>query len=103
MKVRKIASNEREIRGEWLVRQGEVQADANCRRIEALLSDHLHILGTDASGWDQLYQDPDDGRYWELTYPQSELHGGGPQLLRCLTLEEVKEKYSHIVKYQEKE
>jgi hypothetical protein len=97
MKVRKIASNERKIRGEWVVKQGVVQADGNCRRIQALLSEHLHLLGRDASGWDQLYVDPDDDRYWELTYPESELHGGGPPLLQCLTEEEAREKYSHII------
>jgi hypothetical protein len=98
MKERKIASSEREIRGEWVVKQGEVQADDNCRRIEALLAEHLHLLGSDVSGWSQLYLDPDDGRYWELTYPKSELHGGGPPLLRCLTEGEAWEKYSSIIK-----
>jgi hypothetical protein len=37
--------------------------------------------------------DPDDGRYWERTYPQSEKHGGGPPQLKCLTFQEASKKY----------
>jgi len=40
-----------------------------------------------------LYRDPDDGRYWERTYPQSELHGGGPPELRVLATEDARQKY----------
>jgi hypothetical protein len=35
-------------------------------------------LGNDQSGWDALYVDPATGKFWELTYPQGHLHGGGP-------------------------
>jgi hypothetical protein len=45
----------------------------------ALLS--MQKLGTDQSGWDTLYADPATGKFWELTYPQSHLHGGGPREL----------------------
>jgi len=47
------------------------------------------------SGWETLYRDPRDLRLWELTYPQSEMHRGGPPMLRCLclSLEEAKAKY----------
>lgn len=98
MKLRKITRDEREIHGKWIMKQGEIQADDNCRRIETLLAEHLHLIGSDATGWNHLYLDPNDGRYWELTYPESELHGGGPPMLQCLTDKEVREKYSHIVK-----
>jgi len=33
---------------------------------------------TDYNGWDVLYLDPADGRYWERILPSSEMHGGGP-------------------------
>jgi len=53
----------------------------------------LREIGRDAGGWDILYRDPQDGRYWELIYPRSHMHGGGPPELRCLTPEETEKKY----------
>jgi len=44
-------------------------------------------------GWSILYADQTDGSLWELSYPQSEMHGGGPQMLRRLTDIEAREKY----------
>jgi hypothetical protein len=44
------------------------------------------------NGWNALYRDPNDCRYWELTYPEGELHGGGPPQLRCLTADEARQK-----------
>jgi Immunity protein 27 len=44
-------------------------------------------------GWETLYRDPDDGRYWERTFPQSGSDGGGPPQLRFLTDYEAKDKY----------
>ena len=40
-----------------------------------------------------LYRDPGDGRYWELAYPNGEMHGGGPPSLIMLTEQEAKTKY----------
>ena len=37
--------------------------------------------GTDVSGWITDYRDPRSGATWQLTYPQGEMHGGGPPLL----------------------
>ena len=79
------------------MRDGRVVADETCQRINELTTSHLKELGRDSSGWDVLYRDPDDGRLWELTYPQSELQGGGPPQLRCLTTDEAKKKYSPAV------
>lgn len=97
MKIKGIASHEQEIRGEWVVKDGKVQGDENCRRIEALISNYLQRVGSDASGWAQLYLDSNDDRYWELTHPEGERHGGGPPRLACLSVEEAREKYSHIL------
>ena len=38
-------------------------------------------LSHDASGWLTLYRDPVTEQLWELDYPHSERHGGGPRLL----------------------
>lgn len=88
-----IRPEETEIRGHWIARPGGVEGDQNCQRIEELVGGHLRRMGSDASGWDVLYVDPTDGRYWELIYPESHLHGGGPPLLRHLARDEAKQKY----------
>jgi hypothetical protein len=91
-----IRSDEIEIRGSWIRRGQEVIADDNCRRIEHLIESHLKRVGHDTSGWDTLYRDPKDGRYWELIYPQSDLHGGGPPTLRHVGPDELRKKYGVV-------
>ncbi|MFL5618611.1 MAG: Imm27 family immunity protein [Gemmatimonadaceae bacterium] len=54
------------------------------RRILWLVSRRLTLLGVTEGGWRQLYQDPRDGRFWELTFPHGSLHGGGPRRLECV-------------------
>jgi Immunity protein 27 len=92
-----IDPSETSIQGKWLLREGHVVADENCAKIRKLVAAHLKKIGSDSSGWDSLYRDPDDGRLWELTYPQGELQGGGPPELRCLTADEAKAKYGPAV------
>ena len=93
----KIEPTETQITGKWLSRDRRTTADEACERIDELVRSHLRQLGRDTSGWDVLYRNPDDGRLWELTYPQSEMHGGGSPQLRCLTLDEARGKYGDIV------
>lgn len=89
-----IRPDETEIRGAWLDRGGRVEADQNCRRIEHLVHVYLKEVGRDGSGWDILYVDPADGRYWELVYPESQLQGGGPPLLAHIATPEARLKYA---------
>ena len=63
------------------------------KRIDALIHEELEKLGYDSSGWEILYRDPADGRLWELTYPQSETHGGGPRRLHVIDSAEARQKY----------
>jgi hypothetical protein len=88
-----INPSETILTGQWLLRDGRVVEDEVSERIRALTKSYLVKIGDDASGWETLYRDPNDGRYWERTYPQSELHGGGPPQLRHLTAQEAKQKY----------
>ena len=94
-----IKPSETVLTGQWILQGGRPVADDVCKRILALTSSHLVEVGRDASGWNALYRDPNDGRYWELIYPQSELQGGGPPQLRCLTADEARQKYgAQVVK-----
>ncbi|MHB1954480.1 MAG: Imm27 family immunity protein [Sulfobacillus sp.] len=88
-----INPSETVLTGQWLIQGGRPVADDVCKRIIALTTSHLREIGRDASGWNTLYRDPNDGRYWELSYPQGELHGGGPPALRHLTVEQARQKY----------
>jgi hypothetical protein len=89
----KLAPGESDLIGLWQLNGDEIVADETCKRIDWLINRHLVPVGTDPSGWDDLYRDPDDGRLWELTRPQSEMHGGGPPRLTCMTNDEARRKY----------
>lgn len=88
-----IRPEETMIVGSWVVEDGQVRDDAASRRIRQLVSAHLVELGRDPSGWETLYRDTTDGRLWELTYPQGEMQGGGPPLLRVVSAAESRAKY----------
>jgi hypothetical protein len=77
-----IKESETLIQGKWEFKNNKIEKDFNCIRIEELINNHLIKITTDDSGWDTLYQDPNDKRYWELVYLESEMHGGGPPTLR---------------------
>jgi hypothetical protein len=81
--------------GSWIVRDGRIRADSVCDRIEWLISRELQMVANSPEwgGWETLYKDPNDGRYWERTYPQGDLHGGGPPQLRLITPEQATKKY----------
>lgn len=66
-------------------------------RIHRLVSDHLQQLSTTDDGWSALFRDPQDGRYWELTYPHSAMHGGGPARLTMISRETAQQRYGEIV------
>jgi hypothetical protein len=89
----RIEPGETVIQGTWLADGSRLQADATCARIDALVCTHLHRLATSESGWDELFRDPDDGRLWELTYPDGRLHGGGPPRLECVQPAAARWKY----------
>jgi hypothetical protein len=67
--------------------------DEVTNRIDWLVEHHLVRIGSDQSGWDTLYKDPDDGRYWEHFYPHGEMQGGGPPALRLMSREDAEAKY----------
>ena len=88
-----IGPDEVEIVGSWITVNGRMtENEASCR-ISSLIETELKEVATSKDGWEKLYRDPRDGRYWELTYPRGEMQGGGPQALLLANSEKVQEKY----------
>lgn len=85
------------IEGGWLSSGGKVVADPAAQRIEGLVRGHLRQIAVIADGWAVLFKDPADGRLWELTYPQSEMHGGGPPRLENISLTAARLRYNVVV------
>jgi len=88
-----IASDEIETVGSWRMVNGRMTEDDACRRISLLIKSELQHLATTTDGWEKLYRDSRDGRYWELTYPRREMQGGGPQALTLTSPEKARQKY----------
>jgi Immunity protein 27 len=84
---------ETELVGAFLTTSGKIVPDAVCVRIQQLVEGRLEPVAVDASGWDRLHRDPTDGRLWELTYPESEMHGGGPPRLCVISPADATAKY----------
>ena len=92
----KLQANETVLIGEWQSVGDRVVGNEACERIHLLTSQYLERVATDPSGWDKLYRDPGDERYWELTYPHSDWHGGGPPFLQCISLAQARATYGPI-------
>jgi hypothetical protein len=91
--MKKIDSKENEIRGSWIIVGSSIEADQNCKRIEFLKENYLVQMSVSIDGWETLYKDPTDNRLWELSYPESELNGGGSPLLRIISIEDASKKF----------
>jgi hypothetical protein len=96
--VTRIQSTETELVGSWIIVGGKIGADETCERIQYLTSHYLRKIATSKKGgaWETLFQDPDDGRYWERTYPKGEMHGGGPPMLKCISKGEARQNYEML-------
>lgn len=80
MMTARLDPDETELVGAWVSEGARVIRDPVDQRIDAVVA-RLEEVARSSDGWDTLYRDPSDGRYWELTYPQSGMHGGGPKRL----------------------
>ena len=88
-----IYSNETEFAGSWLLENGNVKDDNVSMRIKDLIVNYLSEIAMTDDGWQRLYQDPNDGRYWELLIPHSDLEGGVTPSLMNISHLESKNKY----------
>ena len=91
----KIKSDETDLFGKWEFVHGRVVSDATSERIKSLIKNCLVKVA--GGGWETLFRDPSDDRYWELTYPDSGWHGGGPPRLTYLSKEQARRKYGSLV------
>lgn len=91
--MRELGPEETLLKGSWVSKNGRTVEDDVSERIRWLVRSALRRRASDPSGWDTLYEDPRDGRLWELLYPHSEMHGGGPPSLQVVTREAARSKY----------
>ncbi len=82
MDNKKPEPDEVEIRGGVQEVGNRIVPDAATQRIRWLRTQYLELVSTSDDGWTARYLDPADGRIWELVFPHSSTHGGGPPLLR---------------------
>lgn len=91
----KLRTDEHVLTGSWLYIDHVMRGDSVCYRIEWLITNHLKNIASNPiwGDWETLFQDPSDGGYWERTYPQGDLQGGGPPQLKVISEDDGKEKY----------
>jgi hypothetical protein len=95
--VIELKPSEAVLTGQSIRKDGRIVGDDVCERIRGLIKSFLVKVGHDSSGWGTIYRDPQDGRYWKLTYPNSQMHGGGPPQQTYLSPVEVQKKYGHHI------
>jgi hypothetical protein len=83
----KLNASDVDLTGKWVVVNDRLVADPICQRIEWLTLHHLTkiAISQQGGGGETLFQDPDDERFWECTYPQGHTQGGGPPRLTALS------------------
>ena len=79
--------------GEWISKDGAILENEVCKRIQWLIDNSFTEVAV--LNWEAIYKDRGDSRYWLLTYPQSEMHGGGPPHLANITKEQVDDKQKY--------
>jgi hypothetical protein len=86
----RLQPQETELVGGLILVNGRIVGDLVADRIEALVSTVFQEVAV--GNWEVLYRDPNDGRYWELTYPQGHMHGGGPPALKVVSHDQAMQK-----------
>lgn len=70
----------------WVERDGSLVTDGDATEIDQLLARELKHLADADGGWRKLYRHSREETLWQLDYPQSEKHGGGPRRLQQLDI-----------------
>jgi Immunity protein 27 len=88
-----LRRDETQLDGAWVKIDGVVNADNVELRIISLTDTQLEKVADTADGWSTLLRDPQDERLWELTFPQSGEHGGGPKRLALISSDDARARY----------
>jgi hypothetical protein len=90
-----LKPDETDLIGSWHKVANGIVGDSVEARINLLIGNDLKKIAVnpESGGWEILYRDLHDGRYWELTYQHSEMHGGGPKRLTNLAVDAAIAKY----------
>jgi len=73
----------RELNDVWEVYDSRMRPMGDAQSIDDLLKNKL--VEVRRGDWAILYRHKETGEFWELTYPQGEMHGGGPRRLRIVS------------------
>jgi hypothetical protein len=73
----------RELNDVWEIHDGRVRAVGDAPLIDDLLKNKL--VEVRKGNWAVLYRHEETGEFWDLTYPQGWMQGGGPRRLRVVT------------------
>lgn len=73
----------RELNDTWEFQNGQMRAVGEAGAIDSLLKDKF--VEVRKGNWAVLYRHKETGEFWDLTYPQGEMHGGGPRRLRVVS------------------
>ena len=88
-----LAPDEHLLVGAWVEHETRTTHDQVDGRILWLVTRRLVACGHAGDGWDQLYRDPRDGRFWELTFPHGSVLSGGPRRLEWVDARVARDKY----------
>ena len=84
------------IKGNWLVVDEKIVGDSICEIIENMIANNLDEVGNREGGWITLFKEKTTGKFWERTFPESNMHGGGPPQLELLSKNDIKERYGKL-------
>ena len=87
----KILSDRADLADRWIMRGSGMSNEGDAGEIDALLSADLAEVANTDDGWRIVYRHRATGVLWELSYPHSEMQGGGPRRLRELSLSDAEE------------
>ena len=88
-----LEPHERQLSGRWNAEVANGVGDVVDARIFWLVTERLTPTARSFDGWDAVFFDSRDGRFWELTFPHGSLFAGGPRQLTLVSPDVVAEKY----------
>lgn len=89
-KTSRVAKLTERLIEDFVLKGSKIVAAGDAARIDAMLRDELVKVADAEGGWTVLYQHKTTGTFWEVSYPNSGMHGGGPRQLVELSEESAR-------------